>query len=678
MMSVDSTPLGEWVPELRDGVHWTSNGSRALTLRDPEGRYALAIDRHCEPLLKQLDGQRDLANIVIALAEDTGAFNPGFVMRCLRRLAAADLLKKVPASLRADSLAGSFSLVQRRLRAALDVRYMLPIRAPRVGAGSVVRRLFGTVLPLTGVLFAAASLILRQPSTIPEAASIDDLLVLLFSFLFLLSLVMSVRGLFRAAFLVAARLPVERLGLRLRYGLPFFDVDPVLMSRLSDDDQRVLAMTGLGTLLHAFALTPLVGAESSDLLGLTGWALGWATSLALFVDLCPFAKSDGSLLVERAFGIRWIRGRAFHYLRSFIPHGTGSLHKRSTEERKLLLVIALWLLYGGLAVGFVLVPALAGASDVSAVFLHQSAAATRPYLIGIGIGLTAYITFFSISAFIAGVLAIIWSIGYVLRRPRWAAPSQVTPTTRARLGELSTALFEAGVGIDDGVLERLEGCGRFRVVEAGQTYGRPDLPPPAFSIITSGTMVIEREEVSGLVRRAGRAGRSWVFGSGVTAEREPWRWRARASTRTVVWTFLAESKECCRALAPALDLARRISELEANAATRGLGPMGVRKLAQVSREEILLPDNQIGDHAAVAADGRGLVTRVLIDGSCRLTSKDIAAGSANLHGAAVLPRAPLCGRLLVSKRPARVLATITAVFAESLSAVWLDGSGVPE
>ncbi len=107
--------------------------------------------------------------------------------------------------------------------------------------------------------------------------------------------ILSLRGLVRALLLSALGTGVRKAGLKLTAAVAHFDVDDGEVFHLSRKDQIRFALAGslvFGVLACALQLARLAGAPA--------WAdWCWATALLLlFIDLCPFFRTDGARLLE--------------------------------------------------------------------------------------------------------------------------------------------------------------------------------------------------------------------------------------------------------------------------------------------------------------------------------------------------------------------------------------------
>jgi hypothetical protein len=615
------TRFQEWKPTLRGDIHLREDATGEVILLGPRGDFLAALPPRWRQLLGRMDGRADVATLLTEDARHTGRYDPRGLTTLLLRLRGLGAFSgPVPAIPTPEATPTVLDRLLATLGRGLDLNLTGSAPAPW-DPGRWTIPVFGFLVLAAHVLIlflfldgliASGEAGLARPLAYAGAAIGG------------LSLSMTLRGLVRWYVLFIARRPARRVGLRVRFGLPFLDVDPRAASALSSRQQVLVA--GAGVLALAVAAAAMLFLPAG---GPLARVAGRAALLALAFDLCPFARSDGSLLLESLLGIRWLRGRTLRYLRQGLVAQVRRRRAGAGEEWRLLLVLGAWALWAGLALPFLAFPALTAALDITGALLTAALATDDAVasVLGLAIGLYLALLFCVVSVFTVLLVA-----SFVLRSLAALAPLRLGVDATPEVKALPEALAAAGLPGEaaDGAAE-----GRWLRLRAGDVFPRPDAPFAGVALLVAGRAGVERSEVSGMVHPVANADIGWlVEGNGETPG---WRWTLRPRGLALLLLFDGPVE------GPLGRRAHRIRRYEDCPALWGLGPDGVRWAASFDVEE------RRGDLTSL---DRPDAVLVLLEGALRHVTPD---GDVRLDGPRVLPRPGPRGSLQTEGPGARVL-----------------------
>jgi hypothetical protein len=556
-----SQPFSRWYPALATGVVRKGYDPGEVHLEDRRGRYLAMVSENEIPLLDLLDGKHSVASLLGAFHQATGRLSPPELLALLNRLAKAGALAEAP-PMPAGVGTAQRPISGQRVANLFDLQWMIRLH----GAGRQRRSLPGWIAVVALLLACAPAVALglcgwSMPPATPAAL--------------LLSLAaaagaLSWRGLCRwaTATYLGGR-PVSGIGLRLRFGIPFFDVHAATPAKLNSREQTTLSLVGVASLGAAALGAGLVAPES----------LFWGAFAALMLDLCPFARSDGALLVEHTFGIRWTRGRAASYLASTLLSRLGSAQRPGGEEGRLLATLVVWSGYVCIAAPFVIAPAAVWLLDamVVSVFGTGGLAAAVP---------AVWVLFWATVAMLVGLgryVAVLLGLAAQLTARFFESEllEQRSPDTGWLL-QLEQALCTTDLELPEEPGKLLT-AGQLVHVAPGQQYPEPDHDLPSFAIVLQGAAQLVRREVSGMTHVSGTANIGFIIGRGENPPRR-WRFRAQAVEPCVIWE-LGDAHRAAPQVAALLARAGQVDSLENDPASWALGPDGVRQLAALARDQ---------------------------------------------------------------------------------------------
>lgn len=554
-------PFTRWPPRLVEGIRRRTLDSGETVLEGEDGRYLASVPAHLAPLLDLLDGRHTVADLLGALARSSGRLSPPELLSFLSSLKGAGaLVSAAQFPVGADQARG---LVVSRLGARLsDLQWMFPLRSragawPR-GRGLLMgRQSLGFGLAAGALVALLASLALAG---LPKLVVDSDSFVLMFTGM---SLALSFRGCVR--FLTATLLgrPPRSAGIRMRFGVPFIDVNAATPAGLAPRGQTLFALMGLGGLALFAGIAGLVAHPS----------LFWGGLAAFLLDACPFARSDGALLLERMLGIRWTRGRAAAYLASSLLHKLGTAQRPEGEESRLLLTLAIWSAYVCVLTPLVIVPGTAAMME-SMVLALVAAGLTPLWLLNawgaLWLGGLAVAAVVHAGFLLAGLLRQLTARFFESQLLEQRSPDESWAIP------LRDALTASAVDPPE-ELGTLLGAGHLVHMSAGQLYPETDRFLPAYALVIQGSALVTRTEVSGMTHISGRAEPGWIMGRGQNP-RHGWRFRLKAEEPVVIWE-LEEPDDLGSAASRLLAMAQQVDNLEHNPAVWSLGPAGVRLLA---------------------------------------------------------------------------------------------------
>jgi len=599
------TRFHAWKPALRADLYLRDDtGCDDVIMLGPRGGFIAAFPRRWSAILPRMDGARSVAELLVDDARASGRFDPRGLTDLLARLARLGALSEPPR--RIPTAAAIPTVLDRLLRVLgrlLEINLTIPATAPwNPGRWTI---------PAAGLLVLAAHVLMLflllhgfiQGGDVGQAGGLNVAGAAFGG----LVVAMTLRGLVRWYVLFAGGRPPRRVGLRIRLGLPFLDVDPRAAAHLSRRRQTALAVSGIAALFVAGGAMLLLPGG-----GPLAAAAGRAAMVALALDLCPFARSDASLLLESVLRIRWLRGRTLRYLR----HGLLSrlLHGRppSTEEWRLLMTVSLWTVWGGVAIPFFLFPVVRGALDVTGVLLTDALAAEDTFrsILGLAIGLGVALMFCILSVF--GVLV---AASTLLRSVKASIPAGTGVPAEPAPEALPEALKAAGLsGLDPSVLSA---SARWRRLGTTDLFPSPDHAFHGAALLVAGRAEVQRSEVSGLVHDVALAEPGWLIEG--RAEKPSWRWNLRPRAAALILTLDRPPD------GPLGELTGRISAYEDCPALWGLGPDGARWAAS-------FPEAEVPGAAPVPSDP-ALVT-VLLEGRVEHAAPE---GPRTLNAPRVLP-----------------------------------------
>ncbi len=611
----------DWRPTLRPDIYLRDDPEGEVILVGPRGSFLAAFDQRWRPLLAAMDGRRTVGELLIDDAGLLGGFDPRGLTEFLRRLAGLGAFSEAPPRI---PMAGTRPTVLDRLLRGLgdllDIDVMGPSPAPW-NPGRWAAAIFGALV-LTVIV---AALFLFLDGMIRTAdAGLSGALVTASAALGGLAISMTLRGMVRWYVLFISGRPARRAGLRFRLGLPFMDVSPRAAADLDPRRQVILSLAGIGALGAAAAAMLLLPAG-----GPLAAIAGRAALVALVIDLCPFARSDASLLLESAVGIRWLRGRALRYLRHGLAARLIRSRASSGEEWRLLLVLAIWSFWTAVALPYALFPALEAVLDVTGALLAGAMATDNTGLTLLGLALGLYLA----AVFcVTSVFTVLLSASFLLRFLQVMVPSGDGTQTDPQPAALPEAL--AALGISPYEVEANATATQWLRLGPGDCYPSFEQPLTAPALLVSGGARVMRTEISGINHEVADAGPGWLIPG--TAPGHVWRWNLRTESIALLLTF---DRDPGGALG---DRCRRIAEYEDCPALWGLGPDGVRWAAS-------FPEVVLTDRAEIPDDER---VAVLLEGG---VSRQGPEGKAEFSAPRVLPRIGPGERLTVTGERARLL-----------------------
>ena len=610
----------DWRPALRPDIHLRDDPDGDVILVGPRGSFLGALDQRWRPILAAMDGRRTVGELLTEDAGIFGRFDPRGLTGLLLRLAGlgafSEARPRIPV---AEARSTVMDRLMRGLGHLLDIDVMGPSPAPW-NPGRLAAPIFGALV-LTVII---AALFLFLDGMIRTAdAGLSGALAATGAALGGLAISMTLRGMVRWYVLFISGRPARRAGLRFRLGLPFLDVSPRSAADLDPGRQVILSLAGLGALGAAGALLLLPAG------GPLAAIAGRAALVALVIDLCPFARSDASLLIESAVGIRWLRGRTLHYLR----HGLVArlIHSRASsgEEWRLLLVLVIWSVWTAVALPHALLPALEAILDVTGALLSGAMATDDAVLSVLGLALGLYMAaIFCVTS----VFAVLLAASFLLSFLQVLVPSGDGTPTDPQPAALPKALAALGLSPDEGEANTEET--QWLRLGPGDCYPALEQPLSAPALLVSGGACVVRTEISGISYEVADAGPGWLIPG--AAPGLVWRWNLRTRSIALLLIF---KKDPGRALS---DRSRRIAEYEACPALWGLGPDGVRWATS-------FPEVVLSDGSAIPDDER---VAVLLDG---VVSRQGPDGETQFSASRILPRIGPGERFTVTGERARLL-----------------------
>ena len=610
-----------WRPALRPADQLRNDLDGEVILVGPRGAFMGALDQRWRRVVPAIDGRRTVGELLIEDAGVSGSFDPRGLTGLLRRLAGLGAFSEAPP--RIPMVEARSTVLDRLLRGLghlLDVDVMGPSPAPW-NPGRWAAPIFGGLV-LTVIV---ATLFLFLDGMIRSAdAGLSGVLAATGAALGGLAISMTLRGMVRWYVLFISGRPARRAGLRFRLGLPFLDVSPRAAADLDPKRQVVLSLAGLGALGVAAAAMLLLPAGGS-----LAAIAGRAALVALVIDLCPFARSDASLLLESAVGIRWLRGRTLRYLRHGLVARLIRSRASSGEEWRLLLVLAIWSIWAAVALPYALLPALSAVLDVTGALLSGAMATDDAILSLLGLALGLYMAaIFCVTS----VFSVLLTASFLLRFLQILIPSGDGTPTDPQPAALPEALAAHGLFPDDVNANAEEA--RWIRLGPGDCYPPFEHPLSAPTLLVSGGARVVRTEVSGINHEVADAGPGWLIPG--EAPGRIWRWNLR--TESIALLLIFEKDTGC-ALS---DRARRVAAYEDCPALWGLGPDGVRWAAS-------FPEVVLTDGSAVPDDER---VAVLIEGGA---SRQGPEGEAEFSAPRVLPKIGPGERITVTGERTRLL-----------------------
>ncbi len=593
-----------WKPALRADIHLRDDPSGELILLGPRGGFLAALPGRRRALLERMDGSLDVSALLVEDARISGRFDPRGLTSLLRRLSMLKAFTgsppRVPA---AEATPTVLDRLLSGLGRGLDLSLTVPAPAPW-DPGRWTIPVFGLLVLVAHVLILFLFL---DAMIISGEAGLPPVLAYAGAAVGGLCLSMTLRGLVRWYVLFVSRRPARRLGLRMRLGLPFLDVDPRAGAYLSRARQVLLALSGLcalGVAAGAMLFLPAGGPLAA--------VAGQAALLALVFDLCPFARSDGSMLLEAILEIRWLRGRTLHYMRQGMVARFLRGKAPSAEEWRLLLVLMLWMAWPGFALPFLVFPALQAALDTTGALLSDALATDDALasVLGLFIGLYLALLFCVVSVF-----GVFLAASFMLRSVRTLAPVSAGTTIGPETGALPEAL--SALGVDPGTAEELSASGRWLRLGAGSIFPIPGAPFQGVALLVAGQAAVQRNEVSGMVHDVATAKPGWLIQG--RPQIPGWRWSLHTRAIALLLVF-EESPDEMGAIS------KRIGAYEDCPALWGLGPDGVRWAASYSEVSL--------ERGADVSEDEQTVS-VLLSGTLEHSAPE---GSTTIEGQRVLRR----------------------------------------
>ncbi len=157
-------------------------------------------------------------------------------------------------------------------------------------------------------------------------------------------LVMSLRGLARAAVLSGPGNGLKGAGLRWSAGVIYLDVDDREAFHLPRDLNLRFGLTGLAVPAMCGGLFAMLASA-----GMGSWLAAWtgAAWLILFLDLCPFLPTDGARLVEVLTAVNRQRYRVRTFIRKRLVRGMAKEGEPGTGAFRVVAIC--WILWFMLA-----------------------------------------------------------------------------------------------------------------------------------------------------------------------------------------------------------------------------------------------------------------------------------------------------------------------------------------
>ena len=637
---MSDTHFSSWKPTLRGDIQRRDDASGDVILLGPRGGFLAALPGRGGPLLERMEGRRDVAALLDEDARRTGRYDPRGLTALLRRLKALGAFTQPPADIpTAEATPTVLDRLLAGLGRGLDINLTGPAPAPwDPGRWTIPVFGFLVLLATTLILFLFLDGLIQSGE-----AALSRPLAHAGAAIGGLSLSMTLRGFVRWYVLFIGRRPARRVGLRVRFGLPFLDVDPRAASSLGQARQVSVAVAGLLALSVAASVMFFLPGG-----GPLAAIAGRAALIALVFDLCPFARSDGSLLLESLLGIRWLRGRTLRYLRQGLVSRIFRPRAAAPEEWRLLLVLCTWAAWAACALPFLVFPSITMALDATGALL-TSAVATEDALgsvLGLVIGFYLALLFCVVSVF-----SVLLAASFILRSLATLGPTPSGDPTAPEDKALPEALAAAGLGDVDGA--ELGGEARWLRLGAGSVFPAPGSGFAGVAVLVAGRAQVERSEVSGMVHTVAVAEPGWLIQG--DARESGWRWSLRPKGVAIL-LILDDPADGVLAAA-----ARRIKAYEESPALWGLGPDGVRWAARHPETEVSTSD--------ALSDDPALVT-ILLEGTVRHMTPE---GVSTVEGPRVLPSPGPGSSLEIADGPARLL-ELPVPGAETFLPTWWSQS----
>lgn len=530
----------EWRPRLIADlrVHEVDDGGRFV--QGTRRASSVYVEPPLAPLLSLIDGDHSVKELVEGRYATSGRLDFAAPLGLLRALDAEGLLQEVPETARRELLTTRKSPGAWLGRLA-DISLMIPMPSTPHPGSRVLRTLMVGGLVTLGLLLFPLSVIavgdaLFQSSFHPLRVhgSIGDGVLL-----FVLAIVstLSFRGLLRGLYLILCGFPPAGFGLRIRFGIPFLDVRGSAQRHLPRQRALELALLGLATP----ALVAGVGLEFYWMSGAEiALKAGFAAMLVLIADLCPFARSDVSSLLQLRYGIDDFQRRVYSFVVRRMLRNVGRRGPISRTELRYLLVGSLWLVYFAVA--------LLALAPIMSRDLPRLAAYGTSALLGLGrhgdmlSGVIASLLFAYALGLILAVATgtLVTGISLVLHlfrsessRPPRDDGALNAEEQRAAIDRLASLPLVSDV--DPEQWAHVAACFRRLHYDAGDLIIQQGAQDGALYLVVEGQVLVERVEESGLGRAIARLQPGSFFGEAALLRESPRSANVRADTPAVLY-----------------------------------------------------------------------------------------------------------------------------------------------
>lgn len=511
-------------PRLADGVSARRSGDGQLVLMGPKPAQTIALGPVQESIVALLDGDTTLDEIVARALTLADPVRPMDVLGLMRRLWHAGILDGLGAD--GDVLLGERSGggLWSRLR---DIRLYVRGLAALVGWGralpySVVRVFHAlsaiiAALALAWVLWNGDLVAVLAPLSLSSTHPARDLL----GGFWILSVVMSWRGFQRGVTLSALGATVPRAGLRILYGIPFFDVEDRERWLCDKHKRRALAVAGLAPMTltaGVFAWGWILG--DSEIL-----RVGAAVSfLVLIIDAAPYLRSDGHEVLSESLATDVMGRRSLSYaLRRVAQNLKTNAHIDGAEGR-MLLSVALWTIHAAVLLQVLGGWVLPGAIEVASGTLNGPSAtdlSQREAMLAFAV---ATLVVGAILAFFGSLAVNLLLTLLQLLSPRMSA----TPVPRRRLQRETTVEFVQEAcriplfcDLDPEELEELAEAMRSERFHNKQVIAAQGERPNRFFYIRRGRCQATQTDASGRTQKLASLGPGDFFGEVALLEDSP-------------------------------------------------------------------------------------------------------------------------------------------------------------